>query len=331
MSGAAATACPIIVVMGVAGAGKTTIGSALAARLGWTYREGDDFHPPSNVRKMRAGHPLNDQDRAPWLRAIARWMQEQSHAHAPAVIGCSALKRKYRDFLREGRPQVWFLYLRVPHVELERRVETRHHCYMPASLLDSQLETLEEPQPDEPRAITLEAGDTVERTVDAALRALRMRNAIIREGNDMNSAAKDTLCTVIPSLRYRDALAAIDWLCRAFGFEKHAVYVADDHKTVHHAQLTFGNGMIMLGSADNQSAWGKRIAQPDEIGGRETQACYVVVADCAAHYARARAAGAQIVDELESKDYGGSGYSCRDPEGHLWSFGDYDPWADRQS
>ncbi len=142
----------------------------------------------------------------------------------------------------------------------------------------------------------------------------------------MTSLAKQTICTVIPGLRYRDALAAIEWLCRAFGFEKHAVYA--DGNVVHHAQLAFGNGMIMLGSADNESAWGKRIAQPQEIGGRETQACYVIVADCAAHYARAKAAGAQIVDELETKDYGGSGYSARDLEGHLWSFGDYDPWAE---
>lgn len=142
----------------------------------------------------------------------------------------------------------------------------------------------------------------------------------------MNASAKNTVVTVIPSLRYRDAPAMIDWLCKAFGFEKQAVYADGD--VVHHAQLTFGNGMVMLGSADNASAWGKRIAQPDEIGGRETQACYVVVADCAAHYAQAKAAGAEIVDALEARDYGGSGYSCRDPEGHLWSFGDYDPWAE---
>jgi uncharacterized glyoxalase superfamily protein PhnB len=145
----------------------------------------------------------------------------------------------------------------------------------------------------------------------------------------MTSPAAHTVATVIPSLRYRDALAAIEWLCKAFAFEKHAVYA--DGETVHHAQLTFGNGMVMLGSADNRSAWGRRIAQPDEIGGRETQACYVVVADCAAHYARAKAAGAEIVDELEARDYGGSGYSARDPEGHLWSFGDYDPWAEHAS
>jgi len=140
----------------------------------------------------------------------------------------------------------------------------------------------------------------------------------------MSTLAARTTVTIIPSLRYRDAHAAIDWLCRAFGFEKHAVYADGD--VVHHAQLVFGNGMIMLGSVANGSEWGKRIAQPDEIDGRETQCAYVVVADCAAHHARAKAAGARIVDELETKDYGGSGYSCRDPEGHLWSFGDYDPW-----
>lgn len=145
----------------------------------------------------------------------------------------------------------------------------------------------------------------------------------------MTSPAKNIVTTVIPSLRYRNALAMIEWLCTAFGFEKHAVYADGD--TVHHAQLAFGIGMVMLGSADNASAWGRRIVQPDEIGGRETQACYVVVADCAGHYARAKAAGAEIVDELEARDYGGSGYSARDPEGHLWSFGDYDPWAEHRA
>jgi uncharacterized glyoxalase superfamily protein PhnB len=143
----------------------------------------------------------------------------------------------------------------------------------------------------------------------------------------MGHAAKDTVCTVVPCLRYRDALGAIDWLCRAFGFEKHAVYA--DGETVQHAQLSFGRGMVMLGSTDRQSAWGERIVQPDEIDGRQTQACYVVVSDCASHYARAKAEGAAIEEELETKDYGGRGYSCRDPEGHLWSFGDYDPWAER--
>lgn len=142
----------------------------------------------------------------------------------------------------------------------------------------------------------------------------------------MSTLAADTVSTIIPSLRYENALAAIDWLCNAFGFERHAVY-ADDDGTVQHAQLVFGHGMIMLGSTSNASAWGGHIAQPREIGGRETQCPCVIVADCEAHYQRARAAGAEIVDPLETKDYGGAGYSCRDLEGHLWWFGSYDPWA----
>lgn len=140
----------------------------------------------------------------------------------------------------------------------------------------------------------------------------------------MISAA--TASTIIPCLRYRDALAAIDWLCDAFGFEKRAVHA--DGRIVHHAQLTFGNGMIMLGSADAVSEWGRLIAQPEEVGMRETQSPCVIVAEVDAHYARAKAAGAVIVIDISDQDYGGRGYSCRDPEGHLWWFGSYDPWTD---
>ena len=141
----------------------------------------------------------------------------------------------------------------------------------------------------------------------------------------MSTLAKNTQSTIIPSLRYDDALAAIEWLCRAFGFEKQAVY-ADDKGIVQHAQLVFGNGMIMLGSTANASTWSERFVQPRAIEGRETQCPCVIVADCEAHYARAKAAGAEIIDPLEAKEYGGSGYSCRDIEGHLWWFGSYDPW-----
>jgi uncharacterized glyoxalase superfamily protein PhnB len=130
--------------------------------------------------------------------------------------------------------------------------------------------------------------------------------------------------SIVPCLRYRDALAAIDWLCRAFGFEKHAVYADGD--TVLHAQLVFDNGMVMLGSAGNAGEWGRHMAQPDEIGMRETQSACVVVADVDAHYARAKAAGAQVVIDIADQAYGGRGYACRDPEGHLWWFGSYDPW-----
>ncbi len=132
--------------------------------------------------------------------------------------------------------------------------------------------------------------------------------------------------TIIPCLQYRDAHVAIDWLCNAFGFERRAVYA--EAGIVHHAQLTFGTGMIMLSSADSAGEWSKRIVQPDEIGGRETQCACVIVDDADAHHAQAVAAGAEIVDDIADQDYGGRGYSCRDLEGHLWWFGSYDPWKD---
>jgi uncharacterized glyoxalase superfamily protein PhnB len=135
-----------------------------------------------------------------------------------------------------------------------------------------------------------------------------------------------TPSTLIPSLRYRNALAAIDWLCRAFGLEKHAVY--NDGETVHHAQLTYGGGMIMLGSVDNGSEYGKLTVQPDEIGLRETKGLYLVVSDADSVYATAKAEGAVMVMDIRDMDYGGRGFTCRDLEGHRWSIGSYDPWAE---
>jgi uncharacterized glyoxalase superfamily protein PhnB len=117
----------------------------------------------------------------------------------------------------------------------------------------------------------------------------------------------------------------IDWLQHAFGFEKQAVYMAGE-STVAHAQLTFGNGMIMLGSVNNGSKIASLMAQPDEIGNRGTQNIYLVVSDCEHIYTSAKAAGAEIVMELRQMDYGGKAFTCRDPEGHVWSIGEYDPW-----
>jgi len=130
---------------------------------------------------------------------------------------------------------------------------------------------------------------------------------------------------IIPTLRYEDAPKAIDWLCQAFGFEKHMV-VPDDKGGIAHAQLTFRGSMIMLGSAD-EGEWSQQVKPPKQLGGN-SQSPYVIVEDCKAHYAQAKAAGAEIVMDLEDKDYGGSGYTCTDLEGHVWSFGDYDPLAD---
>jgi uncharacterized glyoxalase superfamily protein PhnB len=141
----------------------------------------------------------------------------------------------------------------------------------------------------------------------------------------MSDQTKSRTSTVIPSLRYRDALAAIDWLVRAFGFTKNAVYMGPNN-TVGHAQLTFGNGMIMLGSVDNGSEYGKLTVQPDEIGMRETNGLYLVVNDADAVHATAKAAGAEMVLDIRDMDYGGRAFTCLDLEGHLWNIGTYDPW-----
>jgi uncharacterized glyoxalase superfamily protein PhnB len=147
----------------------------------------------------------------------------------------------------------------------------------------------------------------------------------------MSNQAKACRSTIIPSLRYRDALAAIDWLVRAFGFEKQAVYLGSDNTTVMHAQLTFGNGMVMLGSVDNGGEAGKFMVQPDEIGLRETQGTYLVVPNADAVYSTAKAAGAEMVIDIRDMDYGGRAFTCRDLEGHLWSIGTYDPWAPEET
>ena len=126
-------------------------------------------------------------------------------------------------------------------------------------------------------------------------------------------------------MRYRNAPAAIEWLCQAFGFEKHLV-VPGENGTIVHAELTLGNGMMMLGSVRDND-FSKLVKQPDQLDGVETQCPYVVVKDADAHYGRAKAVGAKIVHEIADASYGGRGYSCRDLEGHLWSFGSYDPWA----
>ena len=142
----------------------------------------------------------------------------------------------------------------------------------------------------------------------------------------MTTLAKSTTATIVPSLRYRDAPAAIDWLCKAFGFEKHLV-VPGEAGTIAHAQLVFGNGMIMLGSARDDDLG--RLQRPlDAPDAPVSESAYVIVSDVDAHHARAAAAGATVVMAPADQDYGGRLYACRDPEGNLWHFGSYDPWTD---
>ena len=147
-----------IVVMGVSGSGKSTVAATLVDRLGWEFAEGDDFHPAANVEKMRAGMALDDDDRWPWLRSLAAWIGEHEKAGRDVVVTCSALKRSYRDLLCDGHPSVWFAHVTADAELVRERIEHRTGHYMPASLLDSQLATLEPLADDEPGARVSGAG-----------------------------------------------------------------------------------------------------------------------------------------------------------------------------
>ncbi len=160
---------PLVVVMGVAGCGKSTLGEALASELVAVFRDGDAFHPPANVAKMHAGQPLDDDDRRPWLANIGAWLAEQSGQGA--VVACSALKRDYRDQLRSAAPSTFFVHLAGPRDEAARRVAERPDHFMPASLVDSQYATLEPLDADEAGA-TLDFTQSVDALVEQALSAL---------------------------------------------------------------------------------------------------------------------------------------------------------------
>jgi gluconokinase len=160
-----------LVVMGVSGSGKTSVGELVAKRLGWVFAEGDAFHPPANIEKMRSGHPLDDADRLPWLRRLAEWIGEREAHGENAVVTCSALKRSYRDLLRKDHPSVFFVHVTASRQVLQQRLDDREGHYMPASLLASQLDTLEPLQPDEP-GLTLTDPGNVDEVVEQLLRDL---------------------------------------------------------------------------------------------------------------------------------------------------------------
>ena len=162
----------VIVVMGVSGAGKTAVGRQLAKRLGWEFIEGDRFHPPANVAKMKSGQPLDDADRAPWLHAIAQAIDDCRGRGGHAVLACSALKKSYRNVIVGNRPDVRLVYLEGSHARIAERLERRRGHFMPASLLDSQFATLEPPAAGE-RAIAVSVEPPVAAIVEQILAALR--------------------------------------------------------------------------------------------------------------------------------------------------------------
>ena len=161
-----------LIVMGVSGSGKSTIAASLAARLGWTFEDGDRFHPASNVAKMAAGHPLTDEDRWPWLQAIADEIDRVCAAGGHVVIACSALKRAYRNLLVHGRNDVRIVFLEGTKALIADRLARRKHHFMPPGLLDSQFKTLEPPESDE-HVITAPIDATVETIVENVVRQIR--------------------------------------------------------------------------------------------------------------------------------------------------------------
>jgi gluconokinase len=164
----------VAVVMGVSGSGKTTIAKRVAEREGWRLVEGDDFHPPENVAKMHAGIPLTDEDRWPWLRAIAREIDAIRARGESAVVTSSALKRAYRDILIGGRPDVALVYLQGSHDLIAKRLAARTGHFMPPTLLDSQFATLEEPAADE-HPIVVSIAPTPDEIVEDVMKKLKER------------------------------------------------------------------------------------------------------------------------------------------------------------
>jgi gluconokinase len=170
--GDAKTPCALV-VMGVSGSGKSTVADRLAARLGWRYEDGDRFHPPANVAKMSAGHPLTDEDRWPWLQAIANEIDRTCKDGQRAVVACSALRHAYRDVLVHGRDDVRIVFLNGTQDLIAERLAARKGHFMPPGLLTSQFATLEPPQPAE-RPITVSIDASVEAIVDDIIRQLNL-------------------------------------------------------------------------------------------------------------------------------------------------------------
>lgn len=180
-----------VIVMGVSGAGKTTLAKGIAAAMDWPYAEGDEFHPAANVAKMAAGEPLTDEDRWPWLQAIATWLRAQNR---DAVLTCSALRRPYREVLRASRAGVRFVHADVPAAELERRLADRRGHYMPASLLTSQLDALEPLAADEP-GVVVNASGSPQEALQIALAALELTPA---RSLPLDPAALEAVRSVTP-------------------------------------------------------------------------------------------------------------------------------------
>ncbi|EKN4751150.1 TPA: gluconokinase [Yersinia enterocolitica] len=165
-----------IIVMGVSGSGKTTVGEAVARRIHAKFIDGDDLHPRANIQKMGSGHPLNDEDRIPWLERLSDAAYSLHHKNESGIIVCSALKRRYRDRLREGNPEMVFLYLKGSFDVIMERLKARSGHFMPTDLLKSQFEALEEPGSEEPDVICVDIDADIDEVVQRCVLALEKQN-----------------------------------------------------------------------------------------------------------------------------------------------------------
>jgi carbohydrate kinase (thermoresistant glucokinase family) len=176
MGGADVRETRVIVLMGVSGSGKSTVGDALASALGWEFRDADSFHPPANVEKMSRGVPLTDADRAPWLAAIAAWIDDRLATGRTGIVSCSALKRAYRQVIVGTRTGVGLVHLRGSFDLIAARMAARRGHFMPASLLRSQFQTLEEPRPDE-HALPVSIDQSAKKIAQEIIAAFGLRPA----------------------------------------------------------------------------------------------------------------------------------------------------------
>lgn len=165
-----------IIVMGVSGSGKTTVGEAVARRIHAKFIDGDDLHPRTNIQKMGSGHPLNDEDRMPWLERLSDAAYSLNHKNETGIIVCSALKRRYRDRLRDGNPGMVFLYLKGSFDVIMERLKARSGHFMPTDLLKSQFDALEEPGSDEPDVLCVDIDADIDNVVQRCVLALQSRS-----------------------------------------------------------------------------------------------------------------------------------------------------------
>src|SRR5215813_6773934 len=181
----------IVIVAGVSGSGKSTVGALVAGRLGWPFTDGDLLHPAANVEKMERGEPLTDADRMPWLVAIGHCMDERIAAGQSALVACSALKRRYREMLLAGRPDTRIAFLTIDRDVAARRLAGRHGHFFNPHLLDSQFTDLELPGPDETAVVTVPVSGQPETTADEVVRSLRLAATDRPEGGGSGHAGAD--------------------------------------------------------------------------------------------------------------------------------------------